>query len=215
MLIALDYDGVLVDSFEQIEKLVNSTRHLFGIKSPLTMKDLQKLDDLTFESVGRFLGIPEKNLPQFAKQVFNLLRTHLGESKVFAGMPEVVQSLAKEHTLILITSNIKEKVVRVLSKHELMPCIEDIFDGSDPAPKSEKIIRASKQFHVDPNQIVMIGDTASDIKHGKTAGTKTIAVAWGFQTQETLEDANPDYIAKSPNDILSCIQNLQKNLIIP
>jgi hypothetical protein len=114
MLVALDYDGVLVDSLEQIETLVNSTRHLFGIKNQLTMQDLQKLEDLTFESVGRFLGIPEKNLPQFAKYVFNLIRTRLGESKVFTGMPEVVQALAKEHTVILVTSNIKEKVSQVL-----------------------------------------------------------------------------------------------------
>jgi len=213
MLIALDYDGVLVDSFEQIEKLVNSTRQLFGIKSQLNMKDLQKLEDLTFESVGRFLGIPEKKLPQFAKQVLNLVRTHLGESKVFDDMPEVVRALAREHTVILITSNIKEKVLHVLNKHQLFPCIDEIFDGSDPAPKSDKIIRASKQFSTQPSEIVMVGDTASDIRHGKIAGVKTIAVAWGFHSQETLEAANPDYLAKAPKDILTYVQNLQTNLI--
>ncbi len=59
MLIALDYDGVLVDSMDDIIKFANGARHFVGFKQTLTKADLQQFENLTFENVGKFLGIPE------------------------------------------------------------------------------------------------------------------------------------------------------------
>ena len=47
-----------------------------------------------------------------------------------------------------------------------------------------------------------------DIRQGKLAGAKTIAVTWGFQSAAILRIENPDYMANSPNDILDIIKCL-------
>ncbi len=202
MLIAFDYDGVLVDSMEEIIKFANRARHLVGFNRQVTKEDLQNFENLTFESVGRFLGISEDNILRFSKQIMGLLQANLAKSKVFIGMPEVIRSLSNEHTIVLITSNLKDNVKKVLMEHDLDSSVKNIFDGSDPSSKSEKIIRAGSQYNFPTNQIIMIGDSKSDIHQGKVAGAKTIAVTWGYQPLDVLLTASPDYIAKSPSDII-------------
>ena len=51
----------------------------------------------------------------------------------------------------------------------------------------------------------MIGDEARDIKASKKSGIKSIAVTWGFQDEATLRRLNPDFIVKTPEDILKII----------
>ena len=47
------------------------------------------------------------------------------------------------------------------------------------------------------DEIVMIGDTEHDIKFGKAAGVRTIAVTWGAAPIERLEAYGPDAIVST------------------
>ena len=47
------------------------------------------------------------------------------------------------------------------------------------------------------SECVMVGDSAVDIQTAHNAGIASIAVSWGFRSMEELEQANPDHIATS------------------
>lgn len=47
----------------------------------------------------------------------------------------------------------------------------------------------------------MVGDTKFDLIGGKTVGIKTIAVTWGFGTNETLLAENPDFVAETTQEL--------------
>ena len=47
-----------------------------------------------------------------------------------------------------------------------------------------------------------------DIRQGKAAGVKTIAVAWGYQPVEALLREQPDAVAQSPTEIVSLLPRL-------
>ncbi len=48
---------------------------------------------------------------------------------------------------------------------------------------------------------VIVGDTKFDLIGGKTVGIKTIAVTWGFGTNETLLAENPDFVAETTQEL--------------
>ena len=65
-----------------------------------------------------------------------------------------------------------------------------------------------KKFSLNKENVVMVGDGANDIMVGKNAGITTIGVLYGYSSQEKLNDLAPNYQAKSPNEIVSIIKNL-------
>jgi phosphoglycolate phosphatase-like HAD superfamily hydrolase len=52
-----------------------------------------------------------------------------------------------------------------------------------------------------PQQTVMIGDAVSDILMARKTGARTIAVSWGFQSEKRLKQADPDALARKPEDL--------------
>ena len=59
--------------------------------------------------------------------------------------------------------------------------------------KADVLQRAIIENQAPKNQSVIVGDTKFDLIGGKTVGIKTIAVTWGFGTNETLLAENPDF----------------------
>lgn len=45
----------------------------------------------------------------------------------------------------------------------------------------------------------------SDIRHGKAAGVRTVAVTWGYQKRHTLEQEKPDFVVDSPDELLNVL----------
>jgi pyrophosphatase PpaX len=69
-------------------------------------------------------------------------------------------------------------------------------------PDPEMVNLAIKKIHRKPNECVMIGDSPSDIKAGKAAGTRTIAIASTNFAPESLRALQPDKILKGIGDLL-------------
>ena len=51
------------------------------------------------------------------------------------------------------------------------------------------------------SSVVMIGDTHYDLIGAKENEISSIAVAYGFGTQEVLEGCNPDYLVETVDEL--------------
>ena len=74
--------------------------------------------------------------------------------------------------------------------------------------KENKIKILLEKFSIDKEEIVFVGDTISDIKASKTAGIKSLAAAWGYQSRSKLKKSNPDYIADKPQDVIKILEKI-------
>jgi Predicted phosphatases len=61
-----------------------------------------------------------------------------------------------------------------------------------------------KKFNVSKNNTLVVGDSDIDIKAGRAAGVKTVAVTYGYREKELLEDA--DFIIDRFSDLLSIVR---------
>jgi phosphoglycolate phosphatase len=196
---------VLVDSFERLLQKAREAQASLGAGRAPRKEDFENSADLNSEHMAKTLGIPERLHSRFAHNVFTLLKHDSGYDALFPGIASVIRSLAPQHTITVITANLGFNVRKVMHQNGLSSCISVVFDGAQPGTKSEKIYAALRRFNKDPSDTFMIGDTIGDIRQGKIAGVKTIAVTWGFQNEQLLSRETPDYLIDSPEDLLDIL----------
>ena len=66
----------------------------------------------------------------------------------------------------------------------------------------------AESFGVLPQNTYFIGDSEVDVLTGKNAGMKTVAVSWGFRDRKVLEEAEPDVIIDSREQLLDYFKSL-------
>lgn len=69
-------------------------------------------------------------------------------------------------------------------------------------PDPVGVFEIMDKFGVSKDECLYIGDTATDMKTGKSAGVYTIGVLWGFREREELETNGADAIVSHPDEIV-------------
>ena len=73
-------------------------------------------------------------------------------------------------------------------------------------PDPEIVNYIMGKLNISKEDAVIIGDSKSDIITGKNAGIDTIAVTYGYDKRENLENANPTYIIDKFNKLCDIIK---------
>ena len=68
-------------------------------------------------------------------------------------------------------------------------------------PSPQPYLKAIADFHLAPNECVVVGDEPVDMLGGKRAGTRTIGLPQGFYSREELEEAGADSTITSLNQL--------------
>ncbi len=205
-LIAFDYDGVIVDSLDQNLLVAGQACQHLGLKSFPTLNDIEQLENMSFEDIGRQIRVPENRLKDFTYFVFHRLAQDTNPLFIFKGISDLLLQLSKQHNLIVVTTNTQKVVERFLTKHGLEKCFVRIMGDEWQGSKHEKIIRVAQQFNFEKPLVYLVGDTISDIREARLAGINSIAVTWGYQSRNKLLEKSPDYIVETPQDILDIFE---------
>jgi phosphoglycolate phosphatase len=125
-----------------------------------------------------------------------------GETEVLPGVRELVTALAADERAVvgLLTGNTAEGARIKLAPTGLYPLFEVGAYGSDSAWRPELppvAVGRAERLTGTPfagKQIVIVGDTPSDIECGAGLGVKAIAVATGRHSTEQLAAHSPDHV---------------------
>ena len=63
------------------------------------------------------------------------------------------------------------------------------------------------QLGLTAEDILYLGDTATDMKTGKSAGAFTVGALWGFRKREELEESHADAIISHPLELLNYVED--------
>lgn len=202
MLLHFDYDGVLVDSFDQLLKAFRRTAMDTGLGRLPTRNDFETIEDLNAAGLAALLGVPESDIDRYTRRTHALLEADGYEPAMFPGIADLLETLSRRHTITIVTSNYEHLVRQGLARNGVDECVSLVLDARQPGAKSDKIRHALAHFGAPPRESFMIGDTRGDIRHGRTAGVRTVGVTWGYQTRATLMKEGPDFIVDSPGELL-------------
>jgi phosphoglycolate phosphatase-like HAD superfamily hydrolase len=94
----------------------------------------------------------------------------------------------------------KGEVIRQLETFRLARYFQVVVTATEtanPKPSPEALVRCSEKLGVALHDCAVVGDSVTDIKAGKNAGAKTVAVLSGIFSLKELQSENPDLILKN------------------
>lgn len=201
MLMLFDYDGVIVDSFGPLLKLCIAAQRSMGVGRPPTRADFRTIENLTFSDLGRLIGVPENMVDAYAGRVFDLQKKNWSVN-LFPGVAKVLSELSEQHILAIITSSQTEAITTTLRVAGVAGTISAVLGGESGKSKADRIAMLQSRYSASSTDTFMTGDAVSDIRAGKRAGVRTIAVSWGFQDREFLSREHPDFLIDAPVELL-------------
>jgi HAD superfamily hydrolase (TIGR01549 family) len=190
--ILFDLDGVLVDSFDAWLAALNDALKFYSHKE-LTKE----------EFIDRYWGhdlfdnIKELNLTYEVGEACNkFYKNHIEKIKIFPKTKETLLKL-NNYKKGLITNTPKDSAVNVLKQFDIYRYFEIVLTSNDvkkSKPNPEIVIKSCKLLKLNPEDIILVGDTKSDVEAGRAAGSKVIGI-----------NVEADFTIKSISEIINLI----------
>ena len=204
--IFFDLDGTLVDSSISIHNGFTYTFEQLGVPSP------------DAKTIRGFMGPPLETsfascLPteqiELAIQLYRSYYKEKGvyEAQLFPQIKELLTELAKQYPLYITTTKNTPTAVDMTSYFGIDRFFDGIYGSSSQALHKADVIRQALTTHnLDPETVVIIGDTKFDMIGAQETGIRKLAVTWGFGDDKELMTYQPDWVAHQPTDILVQLQ---------
>ncbi|MCR5755454.1 MAG: HAD-IA family hydrolase [Acetatifactor sp.] len=210
--VIFDLDGTLLDTIQSLEYCGNRALEPFGY-GPFPAQDYKYfVGDGAANLIKRALiKGGDKELVHF-DEALKRYKDYFREDcmykvEPYPGIPELIEQLKKEGIQTAVLSNKPHaETVRMIDAFFGKDCFDVVFgqrDGVAIKPSPDGVYQILEQLKLKPEQILYIGDTATDMKTGKGAGAFTIGALWGFRTREELEENKADAIIDNPLDLLN------------
>ncbi len=141
--------------------------------------------------------------PQYAKEIMRV--------PVVLGMVQAIKELARAYTLIIVSSAIAAPIKAYADLHNLNRYFTEILGGDHEQSKTKKFHMIFKKYHTSASRCLFVTDTLGDLREAKAAGVPSLAVTWGFHTQETLAHSSPAGFIHTPQEMTRKIKEYFKN----
>jgi phosphoglycolate phosphatase-like HAD superfamily hydrolase len=164
-------------------------------------------------SLGKILQVPEP-----VKVMLKIIEENVSEKdeEILREMEEISHRIFSTDAVqfIKLFPKVKEAVHLLYSKNFLLGVVtlpktdfsikwlqENIGDYFNPVIGSDKykdkeggIKQCCAVFNLQPKQVAMVGDATTDVRNGKKAGTKTVALLCGMGMEKFLRKEKPDFV---------------------
>lgn len=200
-LIVFDWDGTLFDSTALIVRAIQAACRDLGAPVPS--------DEAAAHVIGLGLqdalqhavpDLPVDLYPELGRRYRQHYFASHDQVTLFAGVPALLAGLReRNHWLAVATGKNRHGLNEALR----ISGLADSFDATRTAdetrskPHPQMLQELMREFGVDPERTLMIGDTTHDLQLAANAGTDAVAVAYGAHPPEQLGDLRPLTIAHS------------------
>ncbi len=209
--IIFDLDGTLLDTLQDLADAANATLTYFGFPTHPE------------ESYRYFVGeglktlmqriVPEssssdEDLSTYMEKFAELYRENWNRhSAPYQGIQEMLTTLTESGLTLAVLSNKPHIFTQI--------CVDEFFgkdqfafvygqrEGTPKKPDPVGALQLAEVMGLSVDEILYVGDTATDMQTGNGAGMKTIGVLWGFRDREELEKNNAWKVVATPEEIVT------------
>lgn len=205
--ILFDLDGTIINSFLGITRCVQYALRSKGI-------EVENLEDLE-----EYIGPPlkktfQKNYDFSDEETIDLIRkyrerfdvTGIFENELYPGVEQTLLHLKERgYPLVLASSKPETACKRILEKHGLLSCFDEVVGATLDGRISTKEQVLKEVFRRigsnDPKDYVLIGDTIYDVEGANKVGMDCIGVSYGFGKAEDLERAGAVSVCRDLEEV--------------
>lgn len=204
-LIAFDWDGTLFDSTGLIVQCIQQACRDCGVAVP-AREQAAYVIGLGLQDALRHAA-PELD-PARYRELGMRYREHYLERQhelvLFEGTLQMLSDLqARRHRLAVATGKSRRGLDEALAHVQLA----GVFDGSRTAdetaskPHPRMLHELMQEFGVEPDRVLMVGDTTHDLQLAVNAGVARVGVSFGAHDHAAFEPFGPLFVAHSTAEL--------------
>ncbi|OQB30370.1 MAG: Phosphoglycolate phosphatase [Bacteroidetes bacterium ADurb.Bin174] len=196
--IVFDFDGTIANTIDVIKEIVRTSLDDFS------EDDYELLRNEGIKEVIKRKNIPMHKIPKMVLLITSQLKNKTN-IPLFAGMINVIQTLATNYKLGIVSSNSEENIRQCLEKHQLDKVFDFVFSQSSIFGKHLVLKKMCQRYKLNPSEIIYVGDEDRDIIACQKVKIKNMAVCWGYNAENRLSAVAPDFIVNSPVEMINIL----------
>jgi len=205
--VLFDWDGTLIDSYHADTSAYLAMFKEMGISWGL--EELERNYSPNWYQVYRAAKLPRK----LWTDADSAWRKHYAKHrpKLIAGARRVLKRVGHDHSLGLVTSGDRDRVIRQLRQFRLTRLFTARVCSGDTRrkkPHPEPLCLALRQMALDPSACVYVGDAPQDVEMARRAGVIAIGVLGPFPTEKRLRAARPEFLIGSIEELPDVLKKL-------
>lgn len=147
-------------------------------------------------------------------RMFEAVSQHYREHQLdktvpFAGIPELMDELARRMVPMAVLSNKPHEHTLTMTQAVFgrwpLVAIEGYQEESRRKPDPQTLLEICQTMGLPPRQVMLVGDSATDIATASNAGVIAVAATWGYRDRDELIAAGPNYLIDWPEQVLALI----------
>lgn len=206
--VLFDMDGTLADTFPVIIDAWNATTEK-AIGRTYTPEEVIALfgtpeHDMLEKALA---GLEPERIAQSIETFHRFYEELHGEIQPFPGVDDLLNELHSRGVRMgIVTGKGKRTCALTIRAFGWTDYFGSVITGDDVTlqkPHPESPLKAAGELGIESAECAFAGDNPLDIQAGKAAGMVSIAAAWHPVYEQALRDAQPDFLAETPADILN------------
>jgi phosphoglycolate phosphatase len=193
-LIVFDWDGTLIDSPRTIVECIRQAAADLELEVPDHGRASHVIGLGLHDSLRLAVpGLPAERYAEFVALYRRHFLAREDSMRLYPGIKELVESLAKRHVLAIATGKSRRGLERALRSSGLEACFQASRCGDEthPKPHPAMLLELMAQTAMDAAAALMIGDTSHDLEMARAAGVDALAVSYGAHPEDGLRACAP------------------------
>lgn len=195
-----DFDGTIADTYHLYFGAINSLAKKYGYKPLRNSRELRSKG--MKEIIMSDLKISKIKLLFYKNDLIDYIGKNKKEIKIFKRLREVLIRLSVSNRLFIMSSNSKETILETLRNERVSNLFSEIHTNTPLFSKDKVIRKFLKNKGIKENEAFYICDEVRDVEALKKTKVKVVAVTWGYNNEESLRKAKPDFIIKKPEGLV-------------
>lgn len=201
-----DLDGVIVDSFEEAYLTNRQFVTELGLP-PFTKKTFLQMYRKNIHLALKEYGVKDEKFKNLWRMIKEKEKRKVNKVTLYPQASLLVKQFSSYH-LYIITSSSTHAVELFLKRKRLLKYFKEVLGSEKGISKVEKIKKVIRKEKVNAKEVYLITDTVGDVLEGRKAKVKTIAVGWGYHKLKELKAVSPNYLFKTPAELIKALSNL-------
>ncbi len=211
--VIFDLDGTLLNTLGDLRAATNHALAVRGL-APRSMDEIRR-----FVGNGiRLLicrampeGTSDAEIDAALEDFKAYYAAHIHDHTVpYDGIPQLLTALRKRGMKVAVLSNKIDSASQELIAYFFLGKTDVVFGervGVPRKPDPTSCQMVMQQLGVQPEQVLYVGDSGTDMQTAKHAGLYAVGVTWGFRSREVLTENGADVLVDSPEQILQIIDS--------
>lgn len=204
-LIAFDWDGTLFDSTALIARCIQAACADLGVPVPSDKDASYVIGMGLIEALQHAApGLPRERYPELGTRYRHHYFAKQHEIVLFDGTLTMLNALkARNHWLTVATGKSRKGLDEALASVELRGMFDATRTADETAskPNPQMLLELMREFGIEPERTLMIGDTTHDLQLAANAGAASVGVSYGAHEPASFAEFKPLHIAHSVADL--------------